>query len=104
MRGRHGTVVAYLALFVALGGTGYAATKITGKQIKDSSITSADVKNRSLLSKDFKKGQLPAGLPGPQGAPGRTGADGAPGAPGAPGLARGYAVVGVNGALDTARS
>jgi hypothetical protein len=28
--GRHATAVAYLALFAALGGSAYAATKITG--------------------------------------------------------------------------
>ena len=31
---RHGTAVAYLALFAALGGSAYAAATITGKNIK----------------------------------------------------------------------
>jgi hypothetical protein len=96
--------VAYLALFLALAGTSYAAAKITGKQIKDSSITSADVKNRSLLAKDFKAGQLPAGARGQQGAQGLPGQNGADGAPGAPGAAKGFASVGVNGAVDPTRS
>jgi hypothetical protein len=45
LRGRrpgHATVVAYLALFIALGGSSYAAIKITGKQVKDSSLTGRD--------------------------------------------------------------
>ncbi len=76
-------VVSLLALFVALGGTSYAAIKITGKNVKDSSLTgkdiknssltSSDVKDRSLLSKDFKAGQLPAG---PRGADGANGTNG----------------------------
>jgi hypothetical protein len=36
--------VAYVALFVALGGTGaYAAATITGAQVVDNSLTSKDV-------------------------------------------------------------
>jgi hypothetical protein len=88
----HGTVVAYVALFVALGGSAYATVKITGKQVKDGSLTSRDVKDRSLLAQDFKEG-LPAGAQGPQGPKGESGAngtDGAPGAPGTPGTAAGY--------------
>jgi hypothetical protein len=113
MRGRHGTVVAYLALFVALGGTGYAATQIGSKQIANNSIKSVDVKNRSLLAKDFKPGQLPAGNQGPQGAPGERGLQGERGLPGtngtngtngAPGTAKGYAFVPANGIVAAGRS
>ena len=45
---RHGTAVAYLALFAALGGSAYAAVTVTGKNIKNGTITGRDVKNRSL--------------------------------------------------------
>jgi hypothetical protein len=85
LRGRlsYANVVATLALFIALGGSSYAAIKITGKNVKDASLTSADVKDRSLLSKDFKAGQLPAGPQGSQGAQGAAGATGATGSPGA---------------------
>ncbi|CAN5353348.1 hypothetical protein BH11ACT8_BH11ACT8_09910 [soil metagenome] len=63
-----------LALVVALGGTGaYAATKITGHDIKDGSITSADVRDKSLRKADFKPGQLPQGARGPAGPTGLTG-------------------------------
>jgi hypothetical protein len=91
-RPRHAVAVAYLALFVALGGTSYAALTITGKNvkngsltgadIKDASLRTADVKNGSLLGQDFKQGQLPAG---PRGLTGQTGATGRPGQPGKPG-------------------
>jgi uncharacterized protein YjbI with pentapeptide repeats len=46
-RPSHATVVAYLALFVALGGTGaYAANEWTGTNIVDSSLTGADVRGK----------------------------------------------------------
>ena len=51
--------VAYLALFVALGGTSFAAaTVITGKNVKDSSLTGADVKKGSLTGSDVKNKSL----------------------------------------------
>ncbi len=97
-------IVALVALFVALGGSGYAAVAINGKNIKNRSIaaiklkrevlTSREVKNDSLLAADFKAGQLrsgspgpagPQGLPGAPGAPGAQGPAGAPGPPGSPG-------------------
>src|SRR4051794_24777474 len=40
----HSTVVAYLALFVALGGTAYAVNNFTGADIQDESLTGHDVK------------------------------------------------------------
>ena len=72
-RPRHGTVAAYLALFVALGGTGYAAAtlprnSVGHNQMKKNAVTSRNVKNRSLLSVDFKSGQLPKGATGAIGA------------------------------------
>lgn len=83
----YANLVATLALFAALGGTSYAAIKITGKNVKNGSLTGADVKNssltstdlkdRSLLSKDFKAGQLPAGPKGDKGDAGAAGAAGA---------------------------
>jgi hypothetical protein len=74
----YANVIATIALFLALGGGAYAASKlpknsVTAKQIKRNSITSPKVKDRSLLAKDFKAGQLPAGAPGPQGAEGPRG-------------------------------
>jgi len=46
--------VAYLALFVALGGSSYATITITGKNVKNSSLTGSDIKNDSVTGKDVK--------------------------------------------------
>ena len=54
-------VVAIVALFAALGGTSYAAAKITGKMIENSTITGTDVKNRSLGPSDVKPESLTGG-------------------------------------------
>lgn len=96
-------VVATLALFVALGGSSYAAISVTGKNVKNASLTGKDIKrsslgtkqvrNGSLLGKDFKSGQLPQGARGPAGPMGAAGPAGAAGPSGAPGTARAYAHV-----------
>ncbi len=39
-------IVAIVALVAALGGSAYAASQITGKDIKNNSITSPKVKNK----------------------------------------------------------
>jgi hypothetical protein len=80
--------VALLALFVALGGTGYAALKlpknsVSSKQLKKgavknsdiaaNAVTGAKVKGRSLSASDFKAGSLPQGPRGPEGPKGATG-------------------------------
>src|SRR4051812_18372139 len=80
--------MATIAVFIALGGSSYAALTVTGRNIKNGTITSADVKDRSLLARDFRSGQLPAGPPGPQGATGSQGAQGPQGAQGASGASR----------------
>jgi hypothetical protein len=73
-------VVALLALFFAIGGPSFAADTassavklVTGKQVKNNSLTTKDVKNGSLLKADFKAGQLPAGTQGPKGDTGPPG-------------------------------
>jgi hypothetical protein len=115
-RPSHATVVAYAALFVALGGVSYAAVtlprnSVGSKQIKDgqvknadlarNAVTSAKVMDASLLSKDFKPGQLPAGAPGttgPQGLKGDTGAVGPAGARGEQGSTGPAGTAGLAGA------
>jgi hypothetical protein len=72
----YSNVMATVAVFVALGGTGYAATQLTGRDIRDGTISTKDVKNRSLLKKDFKPGQLPRGKTGATGATGAQGIQG----------------------------
>jgi hypothetical protein len=79
-------VIALLALFVSLGGTSYAVSKIGSRQIannslrstdlRDNSVQSRDIRNRSLLAKDFKQGQLPAGPKGDTGPQGPQGPQG----------------------------
>ena len=51
-------VVAFAALFSALGGTGYAALKITGASIVNGTVTGADVDNKSLGQKELKLNTL----------------------------------------------
>ena len=51
-------VVAVIALFMALGGTSYAALKITGKNVENSTLTGADVKNKSLEEKELRPDTL----------------------------------------------
>ena len=51
--------VAYLALFVALGGTSaYAANEWTGANIVDESLTGADIKNGAVASRDLTNESL----------------------------------------------
>ena len=51
-------IVAIVALFMALGGTSYAAIKITGKNVANSTLTGLDVKNRSLGAQEHKPDSL----------------------------------------------
>jgi hypothetical protein len=75
-------VISCLALFIALGGTAFAAThlgknSVGNKQLKANSVTNAKVRDGSLLAQDFKAGQLPKGERGPTGDRGPQGAPGA---------------------------
>ena len=91
----YANVVATIALFVALGGSSYAAITITsrnvprnaltgadirgltGRDVRNNSLTGRDVKrlttrdvaNGRLLAEDFAPGQLPAGPKGDKGEP-----------------------------------
>jgi hypothetical protein len=93
----YANVTSTLALVLALGGTSWAAVTISGRNIKNDSITAADlakgsvrsseVRDGSLRAADFDGGELPAGPRGAPGAPGAPGASGVPGGTGAPGPA-----------------
>jgi hypothetical protein len=77
-RATYANVVATLALFVALGGTGYAAVSLPrnsvgAAQIKPHSIDNSKIKKGSLLTSAFKKGHLPRGLRGDAGPAGPKG-------------------------------
>ncbi|MFN8133312.1 MAG: hypothetical protein U0R70_17345 [Solirubrobacteraceae bacterium] len=50
--------VAYLALFVALGGSSYAAVNITSNQIKDRSLQGRDIKRESLTGAEIRESSL----------------------------------------------
>lgn len=54
-------VIACLALFMALGGTVYAAGKINGKQIQPSSIPGNRLKASSVATKQLKSKAVTAG-------------------------------------------
>jgi Collagen triple helix repeat (20 copies) len=79
LRHLRGNLVAYLALFLALGGTSaYAAgalpkASVGTKQLKQSAVTSAKVRDGSLQARDFAAEQLSRGERGPQGASGPQG-------------------------------
>ena len=85
-------VVACVALLLALGGVGWAATalprnSVGNAQLRNNAVTSRKVKNHSLLRADFKNGQIPRGARGPVGPTGATGPKGATGARGPTGPA-----------------
>jgi hypothetical protein len=98
----YANVMATVAVFIALGGSSYAALRVTGRHVpKDAltgadikhltgrdvrnnsltgsdvkNLTSADITNGALRAEDFAPGQLPAGPrgeTGPAGLPGTTG-------------------------------
>jgi hypothetical protein len=109
----HATIVAYLALLVALGGTSVAAVQLARNSVKSrhiargevkrsdlgrNAVTSAKVRDGSLLGVDFAPGQLPAGPKGDTGARGPQGGTGAPGAPGATKVVYRRAEIDVTGA------
>ena len=55
----HSTVVSYLALFVALGGTtAYAANTIGSKDVIDGSLRSRDIKNGNVKNADIGSNQV----------------------------------------------
>jgi hypothetical protein len=77
--------VGYLALFVALGGTSFAAaTLINGAQIRPHTIPKNRLTNSAISSLTGSRG--PRGVAGPAGATGPAGPAGPAGAPGPAGV------------------
>lgn len=113
-RPTYANVVATVALFVALGGTTYAATQLPrnsvgSAQLKKNAVTGAKVKDGSLQAADFVPGGVPAGPKGdagpvgptgPAGVTGPQGKQGPEGPPGPPGLS-GYVQVDTFSAFDS---
>lgn len=52
------TVIACLALFVAISGTSYAAGKINGKKLKNRSVTAGKVKKDTLTGTEINESKL----------------------------------------------
>lgn len=119
-------VMATIALFIALGGSSYAAVTLERNAVKSrniapNAVTSPKVKDGALLRKDFKAGELPAGqrgdigpqgvkgdpgAQGPQGLQGAQGPQGLQGVPGSPGDQRvtAYAEVNADGTVRASGS
>ena len=111
------TLVASLALVVAMGGTSYAAVtlpvgSVGKKQLKRNAVTSSKVKQGTLRLSDFKASQRarlrgatgpagPAGAAGARGPAGPVGPQGATGPQGAAGVpaTKDFALVNDDGAL-----
>jgi hypothetical protein len=51
-------IVACIALFVALGGVGYAAATIGSAQIKNNSVRSKDIRNNDVLGNDIRNNDV----------------------------------------------
>ena len=94
------TVMSAIALFVSLGGVGYAAATIGSAQIKNNAVASRDIENRTIKTRDINKKTI-GSLRGRRGA---TGARGETGATGTPGTALAFARVNSDGTVDTSRS
>jgi hypothetical protein len=60
LRGRatFANVTALLALFVALGGSSYAAIRVGSEQIANNSVRSKDLRNNNVRGKDIRKGTV----------------------------------------------
>jgi hypothetical protein len=54
----YANVTATLALFIALGGSSYAALRVGSREIADNSIRSRDVRNHSLTRHDLARNTL----------------------------------------------
>jgi hypothetical protein len=105
---RH-NAIALLALFVALGGTSYAAIKLPANsvgtvQIKKGAVTSVKIKDGSIRAADLAAGTLKAGGVGPAGPKGDAGPPGPKGDIGPAGASATalWAVVRGNGTLARA--
>jgi hypothetical protein len=84
----YANVMASAAVFIALGGSSYAAVVLSKDSVRSrhiadgqvkradlarNAVTSRAVKDGALLARDFRAGQLPAGAAGPQGPQGAKG-------------------------------
>ena len=111
--------VAYLALFVALGGSSYAAARlapasvtsralanrsVTHAKLARNAITAGNVRNQSLTSSDFQAGAVLKGLKGDAGQVGSRGLSGINGLKGDAGPAGPRGPAGQNGSSSVGPS
>jgi hypothetical protein len=83
---RPATVIALIALFVAVGGTATAASGlINGKKLKNNTVAGKKLKNKTVTKKKLAPATIKA-LKGQQGPKGDKGDQGAPGVPGQNGV------------------
>jgi hypothetical protein len=99
---RPATIIACIALMVALGGAGYAAVKLPANsvgsaQIKAGAVNSAKVRNGSLTAADFAPGTLRQGAAGERGPQGERGAQGERGPRGETGATGPQGPLGISG-------
>jgi hypothetical protein len=93
IRPGYANVVATLALFIALGGSAYAATRLPANsvgpaQLKNRAVTPTKVARKTIAL--FRGQQGATGARGPQGVQGATGPHGPQGQQGAPGPSNAY--------------
>jgi hypothetical protein len=97
-------VVSLIALFVALGGTTYAATSLPKnsvgtKQLKNGAVTKGKINKKTISALKGSRGPI-----GPAGSAGAPGPKGSTGSPGADGTAVAYARVLADGTVDATQS
>ena len=81
----YANVMSTLALFVALGGTSYAAVKLPSKsvgekQLRSGAVTSSAIRDGAVAAKDLAPGAIATGPRGPRGVAGPGGPQGPAGA------------------------
>jgi len=102
-------LVAYVALFVALSSSSYAAAtnllpknSVGSPQVVNGSLQTLDLSKRARTALKGNRG--PRGLAGATGAQGAQGAQGVQGIQGIPGTARAYGLVAADGTLSRSKN
>ena len=91
-------ILSVIGIVLACAGSATAGSLITGKQIKDDSVTSADLRDGSVKARDLATTLRPrAGVPGPAGPKGDAGPTGPAGPSGPAGPAGAQGAPGVSG-------
>jgi hypothetical protein len=57
----YANVTASLALFIALGGTSYAVSRIDSRDVVDNSLRGKDIRNRTLRGNDLRRNSIGGG-------------------------------------------